>query len=196
MWFLLPGIGAFVLFFLYDWHTVTGRVSWLRGGFFAGCLLLAVSLAGLLATALAATGAGPVRLTAGLIAAGGFLLLLLYTLFGAIPFDATYLQEGGRPCVCRRGVYALCRHPGVLWLFGFTLCLWLALGTRPLLAAWLLFSASNLLYVWLQDRWSFPRTFADYDDYRREVPFLLPRPRSLRRCLNTLRKGDDEPHEV
>lgn len=27
-----------------------------------------------------------------------------------------------------KGMYALCRHPGVLWFTGFYCCLWLALG--------------------------------------------------------------------
>lgn len=189
MWFLWLGIGAFLLFFLYDWHTVTGRVPLLRGGFLVGCGLLAAALAGMAVVSLRAATAGPGRLAVGCTAAGVFLLLLLYTLFGALPFGSTYLQEEDRPCVCRRGVYALCRHPGVLWFFGCTVCFWLGCGALPALLACLIFSACNLVYVIFQDRWSFPRTFADYADYRREVPFLFPTPRSLRYCLHTLRKG-------
>ena len=41
----------------------------------------------------------------------------------------------------------------------------------------------HLGYVVLQDLWTFPRTFCDYGEYRRRVPFLLPTPGSLKNCL-------------
>ena len=47
-----------------------------------------------------------------------FLVLLVYTLFFALPFHDTYIHGTTAPSLCRSGVYALCRHPGVLWLSG------------------------------------------------------------------------------
>jgi hypothetical protein len=37
----------------------------------------------------------------------------------------------------------------------------------------LLFSLLNLGYAWFQDRVTFPRTFCDYEEYRKKIPFLL-----------------------
>ena len=189
--FIGLGAGAFLLFFLYEAHVVSGRFRVLHACFLSGCLLLTAATLGLAAGAVMCPDAIPARLIGGGCGALVFLALLVYTLFFALPFSATYTQAGGtqgtgKPCVCRTGVYALCRHPGVLWLAGVHLCVWLMSGTGVTLAAFLLFTALNVAYVTLQDSWSFPRCFADYDDYKKNVPFLLPRPRSVRRCFETL----------
>lgn len=177
---------CYLLFLLYDVNEVRWKSRKLRGAF-------AVSCAGLAALTLAAcwksTNRDPARLIPGGLFALCFLLLLAYTLFFALPFEATYVQglEGRR--VCRTGVYALCRHPGVLWYAGFAFSLFWALGGAPLLALAVSGTVFDLLYVTFQDVWTFPKTFCDYEEYRREVPFLIPRPSSAVRCLRTLRKG-------
>lgn len=117
------------------------------------------------------------------------LALLGYTLLAA-------LHAGGsgalppRPGALRplvdTGVYALCRHPGVLWLGGFYLFAWLAAGGAALLAAFALYTALDALYVLWQDRVIFPVSIEHYAAYRRSTPFLLPTAASLRRCLATL----------
>ena len=190
MLYLCLGAGAFLLFFLYELHVVSGRFRALHACFAAGCLLLAAATAGLAADAALQPGASPVRLVCAGVVAAVFLALLVYTLFFALPFAATYTKAGGtqvegKPCVCRTGMYALCRHPGVWWLAGVHLCVWLMDGASVALSAFLLFTALNVAYVTVQDCWSFPRSFADYDDYKKETPFLIPRPRSVRRCLAT-----------
>ena len=48
--------------------------------------------------------------------AGAF-AALIYTLFFALPFDETYAKQNNGRYVCDRGVYALCRHPGILCFF-------------------------------------------------------------------------------
>lgn len=189
--YLCFGAGAFLLFFLYELQVVSGRFRALHICFAAGCFLLAAATAGLAAGAVMRPGAPIARLIGGGCGAVVFLALLVYTLFFALPFSATYTKAGGtqgagKPCVCRTGVYALCRHPGVLWLAGAHLCVWLMDGTPTTMTGFLLFTALNVAYVSLQDVWSFPRCFADYGDYKKEVPFLIPRPHSVRRCLATL----------
>lgn len=61
------------------------------------------------------------------------------------------------------------------------------------LLLWLAFfySLLNLFYVVLQDRYTFPRIFSDYESYQQKVPFLLPNRESLKRCVSTLRKAGD-----
>ena len=120
-----------------------------------------------------------------------FLGLLIYTLFFALPFQETYVDQTAGAKTYDKGMYALCRHPGVLWFTGFYCCLWLALGGAALfwLAFW--YSLFNVGYVLVQDYYTFPRIFADYSRYKRQVPFLLPNVKSLKNCILTLRKVGD-----
>ena len=113
-------------------------------------------------------------------------LLLVYTLFFAIPFRETYVTAKMQPEVCSTGVYALSRHPGVLWFMGFYLFLWLAFPNPLLLSGGILFSLLNLFYILLQDRWIFMKTFPGYREYKKSTPFLFPTYQSCRRCIKTL----------
>jgi protein-S-isoprenylcysteine O-methyltransferase Ste14 len=44
-----------------------------------------------------------------------------------------------------------------------------------------------LLHVVIQDRLLFPRMFAQYPDYKRETPMLIPNKSSIAACLRTLK---------
>ena len=82
--------------------------------------------------------------------------------------------------MCVGGVYALCRHPGVLWFAGLYVCLWAAFGLPLWEAASL--SGWNVLLVWFEDRCVFPAVLEGYDAYQQTTPFLLPNRRSIRAC--------------
>ena len=173
-------------FFLYDLNSVLWKNRLLHGSFTLGCLLLLAATAGDLWIAWPGSGLlHPVRLMC-LAAAAMCLALLVYTLFFALPFDETYRQsqDEGRH-VCDRGMYALCRHPGILWFFLLYLLLGLAMTPSPLLYHGLFYSLCNFLYAVFQDLWTFPRTFCDYRQYQLKTPFLLPTPASLRRAVET-----------
>ncbi len=186
--FLGSGVLAFLLFIVYDFNEVRWRKRWLHGLFFAGFALLVLASVGLAVQAIHKGLPVWPRRIAGLVLAALFLGLLLYTLFGALPFAQTYQQcdRQDKPMVCRSGVYALCRHPGVLWFAGFYGGLWLALGGQDLLSAAIIFSSLNGLYVFFQDRWTFGQTFADYESYQQTTPFLIPNRQSIGQCLATL----------
>lgn len=191
MVFLLLGAAAFVCFFLYDLQGITGRFPLLRAGFLIGCLMLVGATAGLMTHVIRMYGIILWRAVVG-GAALFFLGLLLYTLFVALPLSPTYTPRASKapPPLCTAGVYALCRHPGVLWLTGFYFSLWLALGSAVLLSAFAVFAALDIAYAGFQDVCTFPRMFAGYASYKTTTPFLLPNRRSIRRCLDTLsRKG-------
>ena len=123
-----------------------------------------------------------------LILAIMFFLLLIYTLFFALPFTETYVEQDAHKTYDKK-MYALCRHPGVLWFAGFYMCLWLAFGTKPMLVMALWFSFLNFCYVVLQDFYTFPKIFSDYRDYQKHVPFLIPNGKSLKRCLDTFKES-------
>ena len=85
------------------------------------------------------------------------------------------------------GTYALCRHPGVLWLAGLLAGVFLASGSLWMLAALPLWVGLDVLYVVLQEKLYFVRIFgAEYRDYQREVPMLVPTSRSIRECARTI----------
>ncbi len=188
--FVWLGLGtlAFGLMVLSDYGQV------LRGRRGAGMLfplggaLLIAATAALLVRRWRAVPPGPFSLV-WFAGAALMLFLLLYTLFFALPAGgssaATAKKDELRPLV-DTGVFALCRHPGVLFLGGFYACLWGALGGWPLGLAFVLFTLLDAAYAAWQGEFVFPRSIRDYAAYRAATPRFLPSARSLRRCLHTL----------
>ncbi len=130
----------------------------------------------------------PIGLRAcGWTLAGAFFLLLVYSLFVEVPFVSAYARAGRPGRLVRSGTYALCRHPGVLWLAGTLTGLFLATGSLWLLPALAVWTALDVLYVVLQERLFFPRLFGPaYARYQRDVPMLLPTLQSIRACAGTI----------
>lgn len=209
---IIMGLLGFVLFFLYDVNSVLWKKKALHGFFTAGCLLIT---AGTVYMAVRSWGEDGIAGGFGYcMAVLGILnfCLLVYTLFFALPFEKTYLsapdaQNAGdgsskragvdevfecveeKSDVCDRGVYALCRHPGVLWFFFFFLFCGLAMPSGLFLTGGMIFSVCNLGYVIFQDIWTFPETFTNYNIYKKKTPFLLPTGESIRACIRTLGRG-------
>jgi protein-S-isoprenylcysteine O-methyltransferase Ste14 len=118
------------------------------------------------------------------------LLLLVYTLFLEIPFTKTYIETTKRNAVVNTGMYALCRHPGAIWVFLFYIFLALASGNKLLLWAAVTWTVLNTIYVYIQDRWIFPIILNDYQSYQKNVPFLIPNLKSIRNCVISLQGKD------
>lgn len=95
------------------------------------------------------------------------------------------MQNKGNSVV-KKGVYALCRHPGVIWFFFFYLFLWLATGIKIMLWSGIIWTGMDILHIYIQDRWLFPKTLKGYELYKKEVPFLIPNLTSAKKCFNTL----------
>lgn len=185
---LILGVAAFILFLLYDLEQaqlLPRRFhKFVRFFFLIGVLLLLLSTAAVIWCEIINLSAWGIRQVFFSVVAVFFLLLLLYTLFFALPFEETYVSQNG----CKtydRGMYALCRHPGVLWFTGCYACLWLAFGGMLLLYMAVLYCSLNILYVILQDVVTFPRVFTDYALYKQRVPFLIPTLQSIRNCIQT-----------
>lgn len=186
MKFIIMGILSFLLFLLYDINSIIFKNRMINSFFFLGSLLLFLATAGIIWDSWHQIqwDLGGMLLF-GLLAIL-FFSLLIYTLFFALPFDETYLKQNVSPKVYRDGVYALCRHPGVLWFIGFYLCLGLMLKVPLLLWAGSIFSGCNFLYIIFQDHWTFKQIFEDYSDYQENTPFIIPNQKSIKRCLQTL----------
>lgn len=173
------GATAFCLFFLYDWNRIHWQKQWMNRFFAVGCLLLAVCGVAFAADAAAAFGqrqsaAAEYTAVFWLLLAAGCLLGLIYTLFFALPFDETYRKDADHRKVCRSGLYGLCRHPGIWWFFGCFFGLGCACANRQRIFQGAVFSFLNLAYAWYQDKFIFPTEFNDYEEYQKEVPFLIP----------------------
>ena len=115
--------------------------------------------------------------------------LLIWALFFALPFSGTYVGQQ-QSTVVDSGLYALCRHPGVLFFAGMYLCAWLFCGRDAMLLTAVSLTLCDVLHVFVQDRVYFPKTLTGYGDYRRRVPFLIPNAASVRRCIHTLHQKE------
>ena len=189
---LYLGTTAFVLYLLYDINSFFWQRRIPRLFFMTGTLLLGSATVLDLITAWRSgffAGIGDILLLAGSIL---FFAALIYSLFFALPFKETYTDQQTGNRVYDRGVYALCRHPGILFFFGMYLFAGFAALPGPMLIHNLVFSFLNLAYAWFQDRVTFPRTFCDYPDYRKRVPFLIPTCESIRTAFYTMSHDNDE----
>ena len=185
MFALILGTVGFALFLLYDLNSYVFKFKLLHHCFTAGIILIAISTVVLLYDAWkisAISGTGDwILLFLSILALGA----MVYCLFFALPFQDTYTapHNGRRTYTC--GVYAVCRHPGVICFFVVYLFLGIAALPSGLLPIGMWFSVLNCGYAWFQDKVTFPKTFCDYDIYRKKVPFLLPTKSSVRRAIKT-----------
>lgn len=111
--------------------------------------------------------------------------LLVYSLFIEIPFRQTYGRSGVGDTLVTSGTYALCRHPGVLWYGLCLIALFLVSRAQLLLVAAPIWFLLDVLHVWIQDVYFFPRMFSTYPEYQQHTPMLVPVKESIVRSLQT-----------
>lgn len=191
MGYVFLGFIAFVLFFLYDINSVLWKNGRLHRCFMVGCFVLTV------ATILAVVNSASIqtidyRSIIFLLLTIGCFILFVYTLFFALPFDKTYKEITGPAQVYTGGVYSLCRHPGVIWMFFFYLFLGLFLNSSTIVTMSVVYTIFNVIYVLLQDVWTFPNTLLGYAEYKKMTPFLIPTPESIQKLCKLVRKSGDE----
>ena len=119
-------------------------------------------------------------------ALGVSLSLLVYSLFIKLPFQKTYVATGVGDKLVTTGVYALVRHPGVLWSTLFMLSLIPVSRSSLLLIAAPIFILLDILLVVIQDKFYFGQMFSGYDRYRKETPMLIPNRKSIIACIRTI----------
>ena len=192
---LFLGLTAFVLYLLYDINSFTRQLRILHACFFLGTALLGIATVMDLAAAWRSGGFSGSGDWLWLAGAGIWFAALIYCLFFALPFQQTYTEQSSGNHVYCGGVYALCRHPGILCFFGMYLFLGLAALPGGMLLRGMLYSLLNLLYAWFQDCITFPKTFCDYADYQKKVPFLIPTRASIRMAKETLFPVDEEDNQ-
>ncbi|TFG64004.1 MAG: hypothetical protein E4H36_04145 [Spirochaetales bacterium] len=100
--------------------------------------------------------------------------LLFFSQFPALLSGGENGEGGPRTC-SRRGAYGVVRHPGFWWFFFMIGFLNIAFRQTEVLEISCVLVLINLLFVILEDTVIFPKLFSDYTDYRKGVPFLIPR---------------------
>jgi protein-S-isoprenylcysteine O-methyltransferase Ste14 len=188
MLYIIIGCLAFLFLYIFDFNKITFIHKYLNICFLAGVLLLAYATLGILLSDLPifelALG---LRLIFGLLALLS-LLLTFYSLFFALPFSTTYVAIESRNQVIDTGMYAVCRHPGVIWFLSFYIFLWLASGKSLIFWATIVWTGMDIVHVYVQDRWFFPKNLIGYTQYRRRVPFLIPSLASIKRGITDIRR--------
>ena len=183
MTFILFGCLAFVFFYIFDLNKVRFLNKNINFCFIVGILFLAAATVGILLHQYQHFELSmPLKMLFSLLAIGS-LLLLFYTLFFALPYGETYLDAERQKAVICKGMYAFCRHPGVIWLFLLYLFLWLASGKMMMLSAGIVWTAMDLGFVYIEDRCFFPKILNGYDRYQMEVPFLIPNRDSIKKYI-------------
>ena len=176
-------IAAFLLFFVYDWNSIRWKNQIVQRFFGLGTGILAVSAVG---SMIQQRRQSTWQTWQMILLAAVFCLaavLLIYTLFFAIPFDETYVQESQSRKACTDKIYALCRHPGVLWLAVVLGICAVYKWNRATVQYALLVTLCNIGYVIYQDLLIFPETFENYREYQKHTPFLIPNRRSIQKCI-------------
>ncbi len=178
---------SYTALYLSDWMNVKRKGQYGNVLFFAGVLLNVMA-----AVFSVACFRGKIRnltLTAVLLGAACISgAAMIVSLFFSLP-KGTYTRPGEVRRVYCHKMYALCRHPGVFWYCVFLGTLFLAMPGREMAVLFALLCAGNVLYMLIQDVWSFPKLFSDYLDYKRTVPMFVPSRRSVKTCLEDYRNG-------
>lgn len=156
-----------------------------------GALVVAIFVALLAALALTTRQGTPLGVPTisrwagvALMCIGG--ALTTYSTSIEIPLALSRMHRQGRQMseVYRGGTYALCRHPGFLWILLYLVGVVLAVdltSTAIMAAFWF---ALDLLVIIMQDRVIFPRLFPSYAAYQNTTPFVIPTLSSLRDAFN------------
>lgn len=191
MLYLLIGSISFTFFIVYDINNITLQNRLLKSFFVVGCIMLIYSTM-MISIFEQPSFSLPIFMKV-FVSLGGLIsfALLIYTLFFALPWKITYVSLKSNDVVVNQGIYALCRHPGVIWFILFYFFYWLFTGITLMMWAGITFSILNLIYILLQEKYIFCKLFIDYDLYQKSTPFFIPNCSSINRCFNAMKMREE-----
>lgn len=182
---LLIGIGGFVLLFIYEVNQVLWHKSFIKAFFTSGFLCIITATFLMMLDGWSGINVMSSSFWIGVICFILFFALLIYTLFFSIPFTASYIEQFQQRSVYTEKMYALSRHPGVLWFIGVYSSLVLIFPTQSMIVLAVVLSILNIIYILIQDIWSFPKLFVDYNEYKNTTPFLIPSIKSILKTIHS-----------
>lgn len=175
---LILGIIAFLLFVLGDINDAFFRKKYLKPCFILGLIMLSLAT-------VCRMDISKARVVWFVLAAI-FLSYLCKSLFGSFSVSEAYTDAPQEREVCDTGLYALCRHPGILFFAGLYICL--HFGVSLPVADTAIYIVLNLALAALEDGIFFPKLLSGYDEYKMKVPFLIPTAESIK---NSLKKTEN-----
>ncbi len=113
----------------------------------------------------------------------------IYSLFINLPFGKTYVTAGIGDKLIRNRLYSLMRHPGVIFFILFLISLVLISHSYILLLATPIFIILDIILVVIQDKIFFVRMFAEYREYQKTTPMLLPNRQSINAFISSIKQG-------
>lgn len=180
---------AFVLLYIYDICTVKKPDSYMtRYGFYIGFLMTVIATV-CAVIPLDLDSLSGIRVICGTVLVLFGIVCLIWALFFSLP-KGTYVDPSLKRKVYDKGLYALCRHPGFWPFLVLYIGLYIIFGGMTFIPFGIL-CIMNLLYIILQDLWTFRQIFEDYDVYSKKVPFLVPNRNSITRWNWLRRSGKD-----
>lgn len=185
MKYIFTGAVGFLFILLFDIYTLKTDGLKRKALGFSGVVLIAYSA--IMATIVSEkiTIPAAIRIAAWILwAAAAF--LLVYSLFLELPFKKTYGGAKYSSELVDTGTYALCRHPGVLWFGLMFLFYFLATGAVLLIWAGITWTVIDIVHVFIEDKFFFPKMFASYKGYKVSTPMLIPNKNSIRKCISTI----------
>jgi len=111
-------------------------------------------------------------------------------LFFSLPFKDTYIKKENEGKVIRTGMYGFSRHIGVLWFILMYIPLVFVFKSNFFNKFVLLSSILNVIYVVFQDNYTFLYSFEDYEEYKKEVPFIIPTLASIKKTCEKREKNE------
>lgn len=183
---LFMGTVGFLCYYFYDFNSIKNPQGIGRYFFGIGSLCVGISLIYEIYTQHSSMNTHNlwfyVFLCLGILCFG----LLIYTLFFCFDAQETYIHVNQKRMAYTKGMYALCRHPGVIWFVLGFFCLYAMMPTTHVLLYVSLMSIYNIIYIIIQDIYIFPETFYNYQEYKQQTPFLIPNIKSIKQCIQTL----------
>ncbi|MDD2371341.1 MAG: methyltransferase [Firmicutes bacterium] len=180
--YCIIGAISYLLFLIYDVNEIKKIHRVLKLTFVLGIILQISATIGIFYSNLSnliISGFGIVISLFGLV-------FLIYSLFFALPFEENYIKVEEIRKVYNRGVYAMSRHPGVLFYIIFFIGLTILEPTIIAISTYFIWSLLNITYIIFQEMWTFPRTFVDYETYRQSTPFLIPTIKSINSSIKNI----------
>ena len=183
MLYVMVGAAGFLSVALYDLSQIRGTVR--SGSVFSsiGYLAILASMIFLVATTRPAP-TPPLLLFIKALLSLTFLSLLIYSVVIEIPRaqrkrGMSAEPASHEPVVVDTGFYALVRHPGFLWFALLWATIVSVYHNPEVTTCGVVLVVLDLLLIAVEDLVVFPRIFPGYDEYKRRVPFLIPRLRRV-----------------
>lgn len=176
------GALSYILFYIYDINEIKKFHKIIKGAFILGFIIQIGATIGIIIDNLEYLKISVL----GLVITIFGISFLIYSLFFTLPFEETYLKIGEKRIVYNKGVYAMSRHPGVIFYVIFYIGLAILQPNMITISTYIIWSLLNISYIIFQDLWTFPRAFDDYHKYRQNTPFLIPTIKSIKSLIETI----------